>query len=356
MNSPTLSKRAPGQPKSQSRFHRLWAEAEELALENETLHTELEALVRRVGIEVGGAERELGKTVRQAVHRQLDFSEKKSLLKWQRAELSEWVDELLEQLMSMGELDEELQNRLAVMRAREMGVALDENSKSTAAEQLREHMEQQFADEEAFAPDDQDYLDDEDDLEELLRRLQEQFEERNEAPPPPPSADTKAKKTDLDDTVFKRLFRQTAAALHPDKEADPERQREKNELMAELLRARKERDLINIVRLHEQHASAESDLTATDEEQLEEVLIDYLSQQRQRMDSIVHHSPMHEFVYQEFYHNNPATVKKRIKAHIKKIESRREGFALFVDRVKTLKALKEILADRYDENRYFRHW
>ena len=47
--------------------------------------------------------------------------------------------------------------------------------------------------------------------------------------------------------------------------------------MSQLLKARKERDLITIVKLHEQHTSVESALSGDDEQALEEVLVDYLN-------------------------------------------------------------------------------
>lgn len=355
MSTQTIARKKQGRKKPKSRFQRLWGEAEELARENDKLNKELDALVQRISTEVGDAERTLGETVRLAVHRQLDFSEKKSLLKWQRSELSDWTEELVMQLLEMGQLDDDLRNRIALLQAREMGVEIDQDSEQKPAEQLRAHMEEQYDDEdydEFEGPGDQQFQDEEDELAELLRQLHEQFGDRFDEQSPQPENDALQRKPAFDDTVFKRLFRQAAAALHPDKEPDPARQREKHELMSELLRARKERDLITIVRFHEEHASAESALSPDDEHQLEEVLTDYLSQQNERMGAIVERSAMHEWVYREFYHDNPATVNRRIKAHIKKIDTRREGFDIFVNRVKTLKALKEVLADRYDRYRY----
>lgn len=358
MNSPTITRRKRSRAKPQSRFQSLWIEAEKLAHENDTLHEKLDSLVQRINTEVGDAERSLGETISLAVHRQLDFSEKKSLLKWQRAELTRWTEELLAQLVQMGQLDDTLRNRLALLQANAMGIEIDQSSETGPAEQLRAYMDQQYADQgfdEMDSPDDQDFQDDEDDLAELLEQLREQFGDDTDAPPIE-EAGVAQKKTTFDDSVFKRLFRQTAAALHPDKESDPERQRDKHELMSELLRARKERDLITIVRLHETHAFAESVLSAADEKQLEDVLLDYLDQQQARTESIVQRSPMHQWVYEEFYHHNKATVTRRIKAHIRKIDTRRAGFDVFVERVKTLKVLKDILEDRYEQHRYEDDW
>ena len=373
--------------KAQSRFQRLWHDAENMARDNVELEQRLDALVLQVSDEVGRAERALGDTVLQVVHRQLDFAEKKSLLKWQRAELTDWIDEHLTRLMDFGQLDDNLQNRLAQHRAKELGIELDESSDVSPADQLRERLYQdtdedleelcdslfdefdnaqsdEQLDEEtgkARTPDSDEESVTDDELAELLRQLHEEFGTSENAghhkqKHAKPSSSQRGNKPGFDDAVFKRLFRQTAAALHPDKETDQERQHEKHELMSQLLQARKERDLITIVRLHEQHSSAETTLSVEDEQQLEEVLVDYLMQQQQRSQAIVQRSPMHEFVFYEFYHKNPATIKRRLKKHIKKIDSHRAGLEEFVLKVKTLKVLKEWLADRYDQHRYDSHW
>ena len=373
---------APGRrarKKTQSRFQRLWQEAESVAQENLDLDKTLDALVLKVTSEVGQAERALGETVKQVVHKQLDFAEKKSLLKWQRAELDEWIEEHLEQLMNLGELDEQLQNRLARRQAQELGIELDESSDLSPVEQLQNTLFQSddeelraslsgefdnddFNDEDdAEVSDADDSFVSDDDLEEILRHLHEEFGDHENDAQHKQSNQGQASQgrkdnPGFDDAVFKRLFRQTAAALHPDKETDQKKQQEKHELMSELLTARKERDLITIVRLHEQYSSAETRLSAEDEQQLEEVLLEYLAQQQARAHAIVLRSRMHEFVFHEFYHKNPATVKRRVKAHIKKIDTQRAGLEVFVQKVKTLKTLKELLADRYERYRFDPRW
>ena len=67
----------------------------------------------------------MGLVIRQFVYRQLEFAQRKSLLKWQREVLSEWIEENLSHLMDMGLLDEPLQNEIARLRAFEMGIVLD---------------------------------------------------------------------------------------------------------------------------------------------------------------------------------------------------------------------------------------
>lgn len=364
--------------KPKSRFQQLWAEAEQLARDSAELEKQLSALVSRIDREIFSAERELGESVRQMVYRQIEFAGRKSLPKWQRAELNEWISENLSELTHFGLVDDSLQNAVAKLRAEQLGIDLDPNSDLSAREQLDKYFDMDdpdddndnWWDEDTDATDCgsgstgdlfddtlEDMLDDDDgDLEEdealaeLLRKLHAEFAQHDD--PPPVANDRKR----VDDSVFKRLFRQTAAALHPDRETDEDRQQEKHILMSQLLKARKERDLITVIQMHEQHASAESTLSVDDEQALEEVLVDYLNQQQSRMDDIIFQSPMHHMAYSAFYAKKPATVTRKINAHLKKVDARRQSIHHFITEVKTLKSLKLILEARYESRFGMDEW
>lgn len=378
MATKQIARSKSGKRTAESRFQRLWAEAQALASENTRIELELDALITRLDNEIRPVECEMGESIRQTVYRQLEFARKKSLLKWQREELNEWIDDHLSELMSMGLLDHALQTELARLRASELGIDLDPESDLSEVEQLERFLQEEFEDDEnddaTSISDkkkyttgdlfDEDELDDtlsdeledtecEDELAELLRKLHADFESyqsQTETPSP------ETRKNPLSDAVFKRLFRQTAAALHPDKECNEDRRLEKHELMSQLLKARKQHDIVTILRLHEQHSSADSNLNSEDQQALEDVLVDYLKQEQRRLDDIIHQSPMHQMAYERFYHKKPTTVTRRINAHIKKIESRRQSFLDFLVEVKTLKSLKEILAVRYDARSHQFDW
>ena len=362
MTAKEISPTKRGKQKEASRFQQLWAEAEALAKDNAELEKQLDALVTRIDSEVFSAEREMGETVRQMVYRQLEFANRKSLAKWQRAELNEWISENLSELTMLGLLDETLKNAVAELQAFQLGIDLDPSSDLSASEQIDQYygIDESEDDADQGENDDDEYMDDEyatedeladeEALAELLRKLHAEFDESSE----PPSVATDRKP--INDDVFKRLFRQTAAALHPDREKDEDRRKEKHVLMSHLLKARKERDLIAIVKLHERHASATSNLSGDDEHALEEVLIDYLNQQQARMDDIIHKSPMHHMAFSEFYSQKPATVARRIKAHLRKVNERRQAMNDFMSNVKTLKSLKAVLEVRYESRMFENRW
>lgn len=361
-----------GKKKPVSRFQQLWSEAEMLAKENAELEKRLDILVLRIDKDVLTEEREMGETVRQMVYRQLEFAGRKSLLKWQREELNEWISENLSELTMLGLLDEPLRNAVAELRAFQLGVELDPDSALSAEEQVEQFLAKSDDDwwdteedgasatrkraGDLFDEDDDDEYDEDDELEdeealaELLRKLHDEFDDQLE-----PQTQASGRKP-ISDDVFKRLFRQTAAALHPDREIDETRRQEKHVLMSQLLKARKERDLIAIVKLHETHASAESALSGDDEQALEEVLIDYLNQQHARMNHITQKSPMHYMAYSEFYSEKPATVTRKINAHLRKVRERRRSLSDFLSEIKTLKSLKSVLEVRYESRMFDDRW
>jgi hypothetical protein len=360
MTTKGISPTKRGKQKKASRFQQLWTEAETLAKDNAELEKSLDALVTRIDTEVFSAERDMGETVRQMVYRQLEFANRKTLAKWQRSELNEWISENLSELTMLGLLDEPLKNAVAELQAFQMGIDLDPNSDLSASEQIDQYYGLDESDDDDDDDDDDEYMDDgyatedelaeEEALAELLRKLHAEFDDSLV----PPSVETDRKP--VNDDVFKRLFRQTAAALHPDRETDEARRKEKHVLMSHLLKARKERDLISIVKLHERHASATSSLSGDDEQALEEVLIDYLNQQQARMNDIIQKSPMHQMAFSEFYSNKPATVTRRIKAHLRKVNERRQAMSDFMSNVKTLKSLKAVLEVRYESRTYESRW
>ena len=352
---------------SRTRFQSLWADSEKLRMENSQLESDLDELVERIETEILEAERALGEAMRAAVYRQLDFAQKKSLLKWQRFELGAWIDEHLTFLSRSGLVDEPLRNKLAEVRAQELGISIDSDSELSPAEQMDEYFQAQaedffaqaeyesseesvlgatFDDIDEFLDPDSDELD-ELELIELLRRIRQDQIDQASAPSPETG---KSGSRSISDKVFKRIFRQTAAALHPDRESDAERRHEKHVLMSDLLRARKDFDLMTMIRLHEEYATADSELSTDDQKELEQVLCEYLVQQKKRRDEIIHQTPFHHMAYQDFYSKNSTTVTKKINAHVKAIDKQRLELMNFVEQVKTLKMLKEVLKERYDSD------
>ncbi|NND93133.1 MAG: hypothetical protein HKN42_19915 [Granulosicoccus sp.] len=365
MMQKSISRGRPDERKRKTRFQRLWEESETLSGENAALEIALDALALRIGSEVLPAQQDMGNAIRQVVDRQLDLNERKTLLQWQRKELRQWTDAHVSDLLAMGLLDDRLRDRLALREAVALGIELDPQSKLSAADQLERHfrdamrvrdqpvdevagdrddvLEQDFDGENHRGGEDEDGWSDSDSVEELFRRMYDEAGQDTA-----PDHVNPGRPVAIDDSVFKRLFRQTAAALHPDKEHDAQLQVEKHELMSQLLKARKERDLISLLRLHERHAVADSSLSSADEKRLEGVLLQSIDEQHNRMDDIIRKSPMHYLAFSQFYDQQPSVVELNIASHLQQIDRKKHTMLDFVDEVRTLKRLKELLRERYD--------
>ena len=360
-----------------SKFQQLWEKAERLKKSNRKLDVELNSLLRRVEGEVMPQALAMGALIKTMLEKQLAFAEKRSLTRWQRAELDDWIHENLEEIDCMGLVDEDLRNAMANKHAREHDIDLDDNSDLSPAEQLDQYYEAispadaraaEGMQDDPFATDDDDSAFADAMMDELFgnrnapdgasatpheRAQHDLFEDMFEQ-----FADSQANtasanpKQSIDSTVFKRLFRQTATALHPDKEQDEKRREEKHTLMSTLLDARKNNDLITVLRLHQQFVDADHSLSNADQHDLEAVLLNYLAQQVERKADIINQSPLHAGVYKRFYARSQKSINKKIAQHLQSLQQRSDSYHYFSSEIRTLKALKEVLAERYEQNRY----
>lgn len=360
-----------------SKFQQLWEKAERLKKSNRKLDVELNSLLRRVEGEVMPQELAMGALIKTMLEKQLAFAEKRSLTRWQRAELDDWIYENLEEIDCMGLVDEDLRNAMANKHAREHDIDLDDNSDLSPAEQLDQYYQAispadaraaEGMQDDPFATDDDDSAFADAMMDELFgnrnapdgasatpheRAQHDLFEDMFEQ-----FADSQANtasanpKQSIDSTVFKRLFRQTATALHPDKEQDEKRREEKHTLMSTLLDARKNNDLITVLQLHQQFVDADHSLSNADQHDLEAVLLNYLAQQVERKADIINQSPLHAGVYKRFYALSQKSINKKIAQHLQSLQQRSDSYHYFSSEIRTLKALKEVLAERYEQNRY----
>ena len=353
-----------------SKFQQLWEKAERLKRSNQKLDIELNSLLRRVENEVMPRELAMGALIKTMIEKQLAFAEKRSLTRWQRAELDDWIHENLEEIDCMGLVDADLRDAMARKHARENDIDIDDDSAQSPSEQLEQyyaslnpHGAAENSRDDPYSADfDESAFDDSmtDDLfgddaaatqqEQVQRKLfEEMFEQFAGSHADDAPANTKQT---IDSSVFKRLFRQTATALHPDKEQDDKRREEKHTLMSTLLDARKNNDLITVLQLHQQFVNAEHSLSNADQHDLEGVLLNYLGQQQDRKADIINQSSLHAGVYKRFYARSQKSINKKIAHHLKSLEQRSASYEYFYSEVKTLKALKELLTERYDQHRY----
>ena len=152
----------------------------------------------------------------------------------------------------------------------------------------------------------------------------------------------------IDNQTFHKMFRATAARLHPDREADSVKRLEKQKLMIDLLDARKKGDLLTVFKMYQQHTNNSESFSKSDEKQLTRTLSQYIEQLEEEKEGIIFQSPMHFNVYQRFYHTSKKKQDQKIEQHIKAVRINISESAQCVRSIKSLKTLKPWLEARYD--------
>ncbi len=156
----------------------------------------------------------------------------------------------------------------------------------------------------------------------------------------------------ISNAVFKRMFRATTGKLHPDRELDPEKREKKQKLMARLLAARKEGDVMTIVEFYQQHVDDDAGLSKADEKQLIDSLKRQITTLHEAQEEYSFESPFHRMAFEQFY--NPTTKKtdQAFKRHIQGMKKSAAEAESQSREIKSLKTLKPYLEDRYEEHRF----
>ena len=131
--------------KRQSEFQRLWAKAERLRKENARFHERLDKIIRRMETEIRPIEMQAARKQIPLLRNLLMLGQRKTLAKWQRHELHDWIQELLEPLVVSNAINAELYEDIARYDAFRLGVELDDSSATPLAEQLKEELEAEEA-------------------------------------------------------------------------------------------------------------------------------------------------------------------------------------------------------------------
>ena len=401
--------------KKPSEFQKLWAQAERLKRENTRFRQRLDEIIGRIQTEVRAAESEAALSHIPLLRRLLVLGQRKSLSQWQRRELDGWIQELLHPLMQHDLIDDELKEAIACYDAFRLGIALDHDSPASFSEQVRRYMEreEEIARQESEGMEDllreqlkndiESILDSnlgpepphpstadetdggwfQDELkEEMERRYREYHSKRDAArealweemlreynhpfdcddsdfdpfEEQDPSASHAGDDTPaVSNTVFTRLFRATAARLHPDREPDRELRKQKQGLMTRLLKARKQGDVMAVVELYQQHV-AEDDgvLSRTDEKQLIGALKRQIEDLKSEKESYCFESPLHNLAYQHFYRTSRKKTDQAIRLHIESVMEAARQAEQLAAHITSVNKLKPYLEARYGENRFER--
>ena len=155
------------------------------------------------------------------------------------------------------------------------------------------------------------------------------------------------KTAQLDTATLRKMFRSTAAILHPDRESDPALQLEKQNLMTQLLQARKNRDVMALLSLYQEHVTDGTALNPEEEEQLISSLKDQVEQLKMELEHYTPLSMMHEAAWR-MYQPSLKNTDNLIAEHLDLQKKQAESIRRVTPKIKSMPTLKPLLEQRYD--------
>lgn len=164
----------------------------------------------------------------------------------------------------------------------------------------------------------------------------------------PDSAPAAGKKAALSNETFQRLFRATAGKLHPDREPDSEVRKEKQRLMANLLKARKKGDVMTILEMYETYVGEHEGFSKADQKSLIDSLKQMIEELEDQKEEIAFQSPLHATAYHAFYHQSRKKIDAAFVERLNDMKAQQKIIAQLIRTITSLKSLKPQLAARYD--------
>jgi len=259
----------------------------------------------------------------------------------------------------MGLVDDVLSEDFARLQAQTLGFEIDSESDLSASEQLDAYMESQVTEFNDQFQDD-DSADGTSDDQDVLKWYNDHFSESELDDDGDEQTDRDPFDTDVEldpadaaqpQTVFKTLFHRVARALHPDKETDPEQREYKQSLMAQLLEARRQRDLMQVFELYQEYVDNTATFDMQELAELEKVLCQYIELESERQFEITTKTDLHDIAYTQFYSDDPDEVEKAIAEKIQDVKNRQIEIESFSETVTSLKKLGPYLEDRFERLR-----
>jgi hypothetical protein len=292
----------------------------------------------------------------------IDFYTRKSLSQWHQEELVEWIVETIGRIGRVEpETANELHSRVRQVVAGQMGMT--EAELDDEARKYNEAVEEAFDafDDEESAPE---AASDADDPQEDLFGFDDFFETNaaeeyffNEDDPFDNEAgDIEARRQRLMDGSWVRsLFRRAAQALHPDREPDPEQRQAKERSMQQLLEARKQGDIMTLLRLYSD-VIASNDLVLAEQEMTSacELLEEQLDQLRMEKAAFIYQHPLRKLVHDLFYSSSQKTREKRIQKWKQSLKTEAEQTLDLIEELRKLRVLKAVLEERQEERHFWR--
>lgn len=159
---------------------------------------------------------------------------------------------------------------------------------------------------------------------------------------------------ELTNNTFQRLFRATAAKLHPDREPDADTRLKKQSLMATLLKARKSGDLLTILELYENWVGEHAGFSKTDEKSLKQTLQKWIITLEEEQEDIIMQSPLHFQAYNRYHNKSQEKISREISQRVKELQRSEKLAEEMNSQITSLKSLKPFLEERYETKYSYR--
>jgi hypothetical protein len=348
-------KSAKKQTSIQKRFNRLYEQLERQSRLNKQFKKELDELTQTYRYHSQEANRMQLDTLIALATKLITFASRKSLSDWHRGEICEWTEDLVVHRISPldAETAKELQEKY-------------EESISHVLGMTREEFHAQLIDAFSDDPEATDNGHSEDDYQDDLFGFDDfppggaddwfqEHEEKQQQAEILNGQDLPSQMMDKD--WIKTLFRRAAQNLHPDRESDSEKRRVKEQRLSELLSARKENDILTMLKIYSE---------ATDSQQIEleekemsvicDMLEDQLNDLKLQQNIFIHSNPERLLVYELLYHKNSKKRQQALKLWQQELVQESDHNRHLVAYMRNIKNLKEILNERRIQRRDFFEW
>jgi hypothetical protein len=340
----------------QKRFNRLHKQLDRHKRLNQQFEKDLDELTQTYRHHRQDADRKQLDTLIALATKLITFAGRKSLSDWHRDEIDEWAQELVIYRISPVDVNtaKALQQKYEESISHILGNTREEfqadlNDTFSASHKTADNGQSGdgFQDD-LFGFDDPPPGDADDWFEEYEAEMHRQAETLNGQDLPLQL---------MDNDWIKTMFRRTAQNLHPDREPDAKKRRLKEQRLSELLAARKENDILTLLKIY-------AEVTDTQQIELAEkemkVICDMLEEQindlKLQQHTFIHSNPERLMVYELLYHKNSKKRQQALKMWRQELAQEQDLNHDLVDYLRNLKNLKEILTERRNQRWEFFDW
>lgn len=155
------------------------------------------------------------------------------------------------------------------------------------------------------------------------------------------------------DKQITKLYRQLAKQLHPDKETDEKKKSEKSALMQQLLQAKKNKDVVALFILAQQHLPEH--VMVMDEDILERLkmtLTEKIEQLNLDYQDLKHGGDIKNIIWQRFGGGNKASRQKGLREYREHLKKESQALLARSQEIKTVKQIQQRLKQRIEAS-YF---